>query len=79
VLGAVRDLDVNIEQARTYLETLPRRARPDLEQLIADWKTNERPTGQTAALTSTPGAMLSSLSASWSSARRRAPMSPIRQ
>jgi CHAD domain-containing protein len=38
MLGGVRDMDVNIAQAETYLETLPWEARPDLEQLIADWK-----------------------------------------
>ena len=38
VLGGVRDLDVNIAQAEIYLETLPWEARPDLEQLIVDWK-----------------------------------------
>lgn len=38
VLAGVRDLDVNIAQAETYLETLPWDARPDLEQMIVDWK-----------------------------------------
>lgn len=38
MLGGVRDLDVNIVQAETYLETLPWEARPDLEQMIIDWK-----------------------------------------
>lgn len=37
-LGGVRDLDVNIAQARAYLETFPADARPDLAELIADWE-----------------------------------------
>jgi CHAD domain-containing protein len=48
-LGGVRDFDVNIAQAETYLETLPDEARPDLEQLVANWRA-ERDSNQARLL-----------------------------
>lgn len=41
-LGAVRDMDVVLSDARRFAETLPPRKRLDLERLIASWQARSR-------------------------------------